>query len=355
MHRSALVLAVIVVSGCKHAAEEEEEKPAAATVHCAAVEAADIDDIVDLSGVIAPPPNMDAIASSPIPGRIAKVLVQEGDSVAAGALLAVIEDPALPAGSIEAKAGVAVAQSAKAAADLEVGRQQRLVTSGIGARKDLDDAKARQAAAAAELDAAKARSGLATSQLSRREIRAPRAGVVLHLYRRVGETVDGTGATPIAEIADVTQLELQAQATPAVLGKLRENMSASVHVLGVDAPITGTIVRVPPAVDPVTLLGVVRLSLASSTNVKVGTSARAEVSVARHPGMRVPIAALRRSMVGEDEVVACASGVAKIKPVKVGSRTDKTASISEGLAAGDRIVVDHPLGLEDGQPLVESK
>ena len=69
---------------------------------------------------------------------------------------------------------------------------ERLVDSGIGARKDLDDARAKAAAAAAELDAANARAGLATSQLARRELRAPRAGVVLHLWKRVGESVDGT-------------------------------------------------------------------------------------------------------------------------------------------------------------------
>jgi hypothetical protein len=178
---------------------------------------------------------------------------------------------------------------------------------------------------------------------------------VLHIHRRVGETVDASGGTPIAEIADVAKLELHAQATPAVLARLRDGMHASVHVLGIDTPIEATIARVPPAVDPVTLLGVVRLSLASSAGVKVGTSASAQVTVAAKPGFRVPATALRRSMVGEDEVVACASGVAHVKQVKIGERTDKAVAITEGLAAGDRVVVDHPLGLVEGQALVEHK
>ena len=59
--------------------------------------------------------------------------------VEAGAVLATIEDPALPAGSLEAKAAVASAQAAKAAADQELARQERLVSSGIGARRDREE------------------------------------------------------------------------------------------------------------------------------------------------------------------------------------------------------------------------
>lgn len=348
-------LVVVALVGCKHAAEEAEDKPATATVTCVAVETAEVADVVDVSGVVAPPPKLDAVVGSPVAGRVARVLVEEGDHVAAGALLAVIEDPALPAGSLEAKANVAAATAAKTAATQDVARQERLVTTGIGARKDLDDAKARAAAAAAELDAARARSGLASSQLSRREIRAPRAGVVLHLYRRVGETVDATGATPVAEIADISVLEVHAQASPTVLSRLREGMDATVHALGSDKPLAAVVTRVAPAVDSTTLLGLVRLTLASSEGVKVGTAASAQIAVTKRPGIRVPATALRRSMVGEDEVVTCAGGVAHVRTVKVGARDAERIAILDGLKAGDRIVVDHALGLEEGQPLVEHK
>jgi RND family efflux transporter MFP subunit len=342
--------------GCRHSSEEEDEaKRAPAAVTCTAVEATPIDETVDVNGVIAPPPRLQATASSPIAGRIARVLVEEGDHVEAGAVLAVIEDPALPAGSMEAKAGVAAAEATKAAAVLEVSRQERLVASGIGARKDLEDAKAKVATAVAELSAARARSGLASSQLSRREIRAPLAGVVLRVHRRAGDTVDGTGASPIADIADIKTLELNAQTSPAQLARLRESMTARVQVLGATAPTAGIVIRVAPAVDPVTLLGTVRVALSSSEGVKVGTSASAQIVVATRPGLRIPASALRRSMVGDDEVVVCAAGAAKVKTVKVGIRTETTAAILEGLMDGERVVTDHALGLEDGQPLVEQK
>ena len=352
----ALALAAGCAAACHRGAAEPDDdkaddKPAAAAVTCRAVEAAAIEDTIDVSGVIAPPPKLDAIVSSPVAGRVAQVAVDEGDRVAAGALLAVIEDPALGASSVEARAAVDGARAQLAAAEQEVARQQRLVDTGIGARKDLEDARAKQAAAAADVAAATARSGLAGAQLARREIRAPRDGVVLHLQRKVGESVDGTAATPIAEIADLRVLELHAQAPPAALRPLRDGMAAQVQVLGADAPVAATVVRVAPAVDPATMLGAVRIALASSEGVQVGTAASGRIAVATRNGLRVPPGALRRSMVGEDEVVVCDGSTARVRKVSVGGRTERGVEIKDGLKAGDRVVIDHVLGLQEGQPL----
>jgi RND family efflux transporter MFP subunit len=282
-------------------------------------------------------------------------VVEEGDRVAAGALLAVVEDPALGAGSLEASAAVDSAKAQRVAADQEVARQDRLVASGIGARKDLDDARARAAAAAADVAAATARAGLAGAQLARREIRAPRAGVVLHVQRKVGESVDGTTATPIAEIADLSVLELHAQAPPAALRPLRDGMHATVRVLGSDAPVAGTVVRVAPAVDPATMLGGVRIALASTEGttigIPVGTAATARIAIGQRPGVRVPASALRRSLVGEDEVVVCQGGTAHVRKVAIGSRGDQGVEIKDGIKAGEQVVIDHVLGLQDEQPL----
>src|SRR5262249_40836748 len=120
------IAALAALAACKHAPDEDDdEQPAAAAVTCAPVVAASIDDTVEVSGVSAPPPKVAALVGSPVAGRIAQITVEAGDRVAAGAVMAVIEDPSLPAGSLEAKAGVASAQAATAAANQELARQQR--------------------------------------------------------------------------------------------------------------------------------------------------------------------------------------------------------------------------------------
>ena len=138
--RSSALLLLALLACHRQAADDDDDKPAPAAVTCQPAEQGTIDDTVAVSGVIEPPPKVDAVVSSPVAGRVAQVTVDVGDRVAAGQLLAVIEDPALPAGSLEANAAVASAKAQKIAADQEVARQERLVNAGIGVRKDLDDA-----------------------------------------------------------------------------------------------------------------------------------------------------------------------------------------------------------------------
>ena len=343
---------ILLAVGCGKGADPAAETAAPAAVTCKPVTTATVDDVIEVSGVIAPPPKLDAVISAPSAGRVAEVAVEEGDHVAAGALLAVIEDPSLPAGSVEAHAGVTSAQALKQAADQELARQTRLVESGIGARRDLDDARARAAAAAAELDAARARDHLASQRLARRELRSPHAGVVLHIWKRVGESVDGTTATPVAEVADLTVLEVRAQVAPQTLVKLHDGLAATVHTIGGD-PVAATVERVAPAVDPTTLLGSVRITLgAAKTMPPVGSAATAKVVVAQRKGIIVPTTALRRSAIGTDEIVVCDKNVARVREVTLGVRTDTTIEVAKGLVAGDQIVIDHVLGLDDGTPLV---
>jgi hypothetical protein len=173
------------------------------------------------------------------------------------------------------------------------------------------------------------------------------------VYKRVGESVDGTSATPIAEVADVRTLELHAQVPPTSLMPLRDGMPATVRVLGLDSTIEASVVRVAPAVDSTTLLGLVRVALAKSDGIKVGTAASAQIAINKRPGVRVPASALRRSLVGEDGLVVCDGGVAHVRGVKVGARTEAGVEILDGVKPGERVVVDKALGLEDGQQLVE--
>ncbi|HEY4180034.1 MAG TPA: efflux RND transporter periplasmic adaptor subunit [Kofleriaceae bacterium] len=351
--KTRAMIALLGFVACSHSAPDagEDDKPAPAAVTCKVVTDAPVDDVVSLTGVIAPPPRLDATLSPPASGRVAMLAVEEGDHVAAGALLATIDDPALPAGAIEARATVAAAQAAQVAATQELERQKRLVDKGIGAKRDLEAASAKMVAAKAELDAANARSGLAHTANARRELRAPFAGVVLHVFKRAGESVDGTTATPVVEIADTSTLEVRAQLPSSALIGVREGMIARVELPGVTAPLTAKVARVAPAVDPATLLQTVRITIDGAEGVAVGSPATASITLATRPGFIVPSTAIRRSLVGTDEIVVCDGDTARVRVVEVRPRDALSSEILSGLKSGEKIVVDHPLGLEDGQAL----
>ena len=140
------------------------------------------------------------------------------------------------------------------------------------------------------------------------------------------------------------------------MARIADNLPATIRVIGLDAPFPASVVRVAPAVDPATLLGAVRVAVdpkaPGTAGIKVGSAATARIAIATRPGLVVPETALRRSMVGADEVVVCDGNVARVSAVTIGQRSERGIEIASGLKPGERVVVDHVLGIEDGQALV---
>jgi len=125
-----------------------------------------------------------------------------------------------------------------------------------------------------------------------------------------------------------------------------------VTITGGDASLPATVARVSPAVDPATGLATVRIQIAGTHRVLVGSAAVGQIAIGKRAGVLVPASSLRRSPVGADEVVICDKGVARVRGVTLGQRRASEIEIAKGVTAGEQIVIDHALGLEDGQALV---
>src|SRR5262245_40677594 len=105
------LLALILLGACRgRAPAEESAAQSPAHVRCAAVASAAIGGELMVRGTIAPPPLAQAVVAATVPGRIAKLYVQEGDVVAARDLIAEIEDPALGAATSATGAEVEAAR-----------------------------------------------------------------------------------------------------------------------------------------------------------------------------------------------------------------------------------------------------
>lgn len=355
-----ITIALAACGSAAPAAPTEPETLPTAPVTCAPVMVAMVSDPRALRGVIAPPARTDAQVASTIAGRVRALGVEEGDRVKAGQVIATIDEPATAAGADSARAAVTSAEAALANAVAQRDRAERLQAQGIAPQKELEDARARVAAAQAELETARAGRRVATGQLARTEIRAPVAGTVLRVFRRAGEAVDGTPATPIVELADLAVLELRAEVPAARLMELRVGDRASIAFDALpDVLVPGRVVRVALAVDPATSLGAVRIQLAppADQQLLVGLTGTASIVGVLRAGLIVPAAAIRRSTEGEDEVVVCAAGkadapmTAAVHPIERGVALGGMIEIASGVTATDRVVIDRALGIEDGQPL----
>ncbi|MFL5308423.1 MAG: efflux RND transporter periplasmic adaptor subunit [Polyangia bacterium] len=346
-------LLAVLVGGCR--GREEAEAPAGKRpVRCAPVETVTVEDTIELRGTVAPLPDRDAEVAPQVAGRIAKILVREGDRVAAGQPVARIDDAGLVDQANEASAAVAKAEAERRNADATRARTERVFEHGIAARQEVEDAATRADTAAASEREARAAAARVRRQVERATVRSPLAGVVVRIFRRSGELVDGTPTTPVVEVADPSRLELAAEATASDLVRLAAGAPAELTTAALPgARWSGAVSVVSPAVDRTTGLGKVRvgLRLDDAARPPIGILGTARIRLGRPRAVPVvPKAALRNGAGADVEVVVCGpDGVAHVERAARGVSTGDRVEVG-GLTAGESVALD-PVGIADGEAI----
>lgn len=339
-----------------HRAAEEREGPSPIEVHCVAAGRQSIAMTETLRGRVSAPPGGDLPIASQVAGRVVEIMVHEGDRVTSGTIVANIDGSASQDAVVQADAALAQAKTASANADATLERTRQLVGRGIAAKQELDDANARADQARSGINAAKASSDLAKRTLGRVQVRSTFDGVVTRVWRGVGALVDGTAATPIVQLAATTLAEFNVDATAAQLAGISAGQSAKVKLTIGDDVLDGTVRTRSTALDSATDLGSVRIAIVMNGPVILGVFGTAVVDTGKRDNVLVvPSAAMRGAISDGAELVVCKDGKAEVRAVKVGWRDDSRLEILEGLADGDRVAIDHVLGLETGAPIVEAK
>ncbi len=354
MTRAAIVLA-LAVAACQGGADPEPEPPPV-SVRCVAARRASVQEKVSLRGRVEPPPGGDLPVAAQVPGRIVSVAVHEGQRLGRGDVVATVDDATVREGAHRADAARAQARGELTNAEVTLTRARELVRRGIAAQQELDDATAREQAARANLAAATAGVDLARRTLGRVEVRSSFAGVVTRVWRGPGALVDGTAATPIVELATLDASDFVAEATEGELAHIRAGQTATGTLID-GATFVGTVGALANALDPSTGLGTVRVAMAEvSGPITLGAFGRIDIMVARRDGVLVlPVAALRGAIADGAEVALCQHGHTALRNLVVGWRDGSQFEPVRGLAPGDRVAIDHVLGLVDGTPIAEVK
>ena len=349
-----LLVVVALLAGCgkKGGGDNEESSttPAEPDVTVTKVQRAELREQLTVSGNLAALPNRDAKLAALVPGRIARVLVTEGQHVSAGEVLAELENGPLKDQELQAEAAVTQAQANVDNARAAFQREQGLLQRGIAARKEVEDARTQLAVTEAALVQAKAALSVAHSQVSRSVLRAPFAGTVVHRFLGVGEQVDGTGAQPIVEVADIETLELLGNVPATRLTKIHANEefdfeSASLPGVKVHAKIADVL----PAVDPATNNGMVRIRIQNRQHqLKLGQFLAIDLPLPNGgPRLVVPKQALYPDENGVLRVYKVTGDEAQAVQVKIGVETADKAEVLSGLNEGDTVIVTGGYGLAD--------
>lgn len=158
--------------------------------------------------------------------KVGEVLVDQGDTVTEGQVLARLEATDYEHSVRVADAGVGQAQAELAKARLDIARQREMLRSAIISHSEFDSSEAAYRVAEAKLKNAEAQLGFARARLADTVIYSPVSGLVMTRNLEVGGTV--VPGAPIFRIADTHQLWITAMVDELVAGTLRVGQPARV-------------------------------------------------------------------------------------------------------------------------------
>lgn len=197
-----------------------------------------------------------AAVGSKIIGRITELHVDEGDAVAAGDVIAVLDSEDLEASVRRTRASLIEATARLADAVREEARQRNIVEAGVGPSADLDAAVTRLQVARAQVGTARANLESTEAQLAYTTIHAPVDGVVIERTVEVGEMVAPGGFTSqqatgaLVRIADPTSLEVEADINESFIARIQLGQPATIKVDAVpDHDYRGTLRQIVPTAD----------------------------------------------------------------------------------------------------------
>ncbi|MCU0757932.1 MAG: efflux RND transporter periplasmic adaptor subunit [Steroidobacteraceae bacterium] len=298
---------------------------------------AEIEDTVSFTGTIAARDEM-PITVEGEGGRISAVLVEVGERVRAGQVLARLDTSVLQpqVGSLAAALDEARASAELARADYR--RAAAVAASGALSAEEIERRRSAAIGADAKVKVAAAQLQEARARLRRTEIRAPEAGLVLTRAAEVGQTATGSGE-PLFRLSRGGQVELRGQVAEQDLPRLAPGQPVRVRVTGVEAPFVGQVRLLGAVIDAKTRLGSVRVDLEPHPNLRPGAFARAEVAIGRARRPVLPQSAVLSDVEGTYVLTVGADDTVARRPVTVAGSEREGLVISAGLQGGERIVL----------------
>lgn len=298
--------------------------------------------VLTVTGAVAANPDRIARISTPVAGRIERVLVEEGQRVHKGDPLFVVRVPDL--GRLRAGARAAVARARAARTNAE--RLQSLVQDRLAAQQAYLDAEAQ--AGALEVESDSLRQQLAaigagdSGSPSLLTLRATVTGNVVTRSALVGQpaTTDQTLGT----IADLSQVWFQARIYENDLGRVHTGAAADITLNAfADRHFTGTIEYLGVEVDPTTRGVSARIRVANPDGLlRVGLFGEARIryqGADERPTIVVPHSAVVDVNGKSTVFVQRSAGVFEPRPVMLGRLVYPQQGVDAGLRAGERVAV----------------
>jgi RND family efflux transporter MFP subunit len=319
------------------------------------------------------------VASSKVTGMVREVLIEEGMAVAAGQVVARLDDSTarkqvdlVRSQLNSARLAVAESEARHTEAERSVQRnrslrQQNLTSEAAldAAEAEYESAKARLATARSEVEVAARSAALAEQNLADYTIRAPFSGVVVSKNAQVGEMISPVSAgggftrTGICAIVDMSSLEVEVDVNESYINRVvpAQRVEAVLDAYP-DWRIPARVSRIVPTADRQKATVRVRIEfdaldprILPDMGVQVtfleAPATPAAGAPAQRPRLLVPASAVVQRD-GADVVFVVRDGEVERRAIGIGRAWRDEVEVTAGLDEGEQVVVSPPAELADG-------
>ena len=283
-------------------------------------------------------------------GRVSKVLVEAGDHVKRGQVLARLDVAVLAPQVVSLEASLEQSRAEADLAKAEYRRAEGVSASGALSAEETQRRKSAAITADAKVRVAAAQLAESRARLGRAEVRAPTDGMILTRSVEVGQ-MSTPGGAPLFRLSEGGEVELRGQVAEQDLPLLKLGQKASVRLTGVDTAYEGEIRLLGAVIDPQTRLGSVRVALKAEPNLRPGAFARADVVVSRAERAILPQTAVLTDDKGTYVMIVNAQGKVERRAVRVAGTVSSGVLIGSGLSGSDRVVTTAGAFLQEGEPV----
>ncbi len=315
---------------------------------------------IALTGSLKPKESVDV--NPKIAGRLIKINVDIGQSVARGTLLAVIEDDEITQQIERSKASIAVVEASIAQRDaelqnakVELDRKKKLVEEGILSRTELDGLETRYRVAQSQVELARAQRRQSEAELRELNIRrgqtrvfAPISGIIARRHVDTGAMV--SSGTPIVTVVSVSPMVIAATASERDIPRIKRGAAVNVTIDSLpNQTFAGRVMRIVPLLDPSTRNGQVEIEIPNRGHLLKGEMfARIELNLGSE---RETTLLPRDALVYRGDqpgVYTIDKDAAKFLPVETGLTQEDKVEVVSGLKVGDVVITRGSNLLKDG-------
>lgn len=313
----------------------------------------------DMPVILSAPGTVEAFATVEVKprvdGQISAVAFTEGQEIKAGDVLFRLDDRLIRAQMRQAEANIARDRAALKDAEGILKRRETLVTKNIVTEQATETQRSTVEALIASIAAGEAQFEAWRTQLDYLTILAPITGRTGSVRTKIGANVRMAEVTPLVIINQTRPIMVTFSVPQAELVNLRRalasNSEATIRIGG-EKPIEtkGNIMFIDNQVDRTTGTLMGKAHVPNEQEVLwPGQAVEVEVVVERRPGfITVPASGVLPSQQGMLAWVIGADGTVRPRQVALARVIAGTAYLSDGLNAGERVVIDGQLRLAPG-------